>query len=217
MEIQLPSSSDSFSLIYDHEDFLVLCKKEGISFHTEEQREGLSFQVKQSFPEYELYPVHRLDKVTSGLILFAKSSLAANSFRILFEEHKIQKIYLALSPSRPSKKQGIVEGDMIKSRRGQWKLLREKKSPAKTRFYSYYCEQKKMRLFKLIPLTGRTHQLRVMMKSLGSPILGDTLYGGEYAPRCYLHAYQLKFRWNNRMLLFSNLPEWPCLELLDQV
>jgi len=215
MVIQSPLSSKEFTLLFDHSDFLIIDKFHDVSFHNEDEKEGLSTQVKKNFPNYSLFPVHRLDKVTSGVVIFAKSSEAANKFRELFEKHEIEKIYLALSTQRPKKKQGVVQGGMKKSRRGAWKLTREKDCFAKTLFSSYFCEHEKLRLFKLIPQTGRTHQIRVAMKSLGSPILGDTLYGGMQASRCFLHAYKIKFVWNNEQLAFESRPQWPCLELLS--
>ena len=65
-----------------------------------------------------------------------------------------------------------------------------------------------LRLFILYPKTGKTHQIRVAMKSLGSPILGDELYGGEVADRTYLHAYQLSFDYFGEAVHISASPEF---------
>ena len=65
-----------------------------------------------------------------------------------------------------------------------------------------------LRLFILYPKTGKTHQIRVAMKSLGSPILGDELYGGEVADRTYLHAYQLSFDYFGEAVQISTSPEF---------
>ena len=107
----------------------------------------------------------------------------------------MRKTYLALSDRRPAKKQGLVKGGMEKSRRGAWKLTRgDGANPAVTRFHSQSIAPN-LRLFVLQPQTGKTHQLRVAMKSLGSPILGDTLYGGTPAERLFLHAWRLEFEY----------------------
>ena len=123
---------------------------------------------------------------------------AAEFFR-LFSEHHIQKTYLALSNQKPKKKQGLIVGDMQKARNGAWKLCQSKENPAITRFESVSCEPN-LRLFILKPQTGKTHQLRVAMKSLGSPILGDTLYGKntENIDRTYLHAARLQFEFKGQ-------------------
>ena len=88
---------------------------------------------------------------------------------------------------------------MQKARNGAWKLCQSKENPAITRFESVSCEPN-LRLFILKPQTGKTHQLRVAMKSLGSPILGDALYGKntEKIDRTYLHAARLQFEFKGQ-------------------
>lgn len=196
-----------FSLVDEQEDFLVVSKSPGISFHNEGDELGLINLIRQQLNIKTLYSVHRLDKVTSGLIVFAKTKEAARKFQQLFTTHQIQKKYVAVSDQKPKKKQGRVQGDMERSRRGAWKLLRTKTNPAITDFKSHFIESSNVRLFLLGPKTGKTHQLRVMMKSLGAPILGDELYSGTKADRCYLHAYSLSFILD-RSFEYTDLPNW---------
>ena len=96
---------------------------------------------------------------------------------------------------------------MQKARDGAWKLCQSHENPAKTRFISIGCEPH-LRLFVLYPETGKTHQLRVAMKSLGSPILGDPLYGKkeEIADRVYLHAIRLEFVYQKQRIQVCALP-----------
>ena len=137
--------------------------------------------------------------MTSGLMLLATNAKAAAAFGELFSEHKVEKFYLALSDKKPKKKQGLVKGDMAKSRRGMWKLLRSHKNPAITQFFSFALsgDQQGQRLYLLKPRSGKTHQIRVALTSLGAPIIGDPLYYPEVAKqnadRGYLHAYSLRF------------------------
>jgi len=187
-----------FKIITQTDDFIVVAKSAGINFHDEEQHgAGLFSQVKKQlrkqFSITELYPVHRLDKMTSGLVLFAKNLKSAQIFGKLFEEHKVEKYYLAISEQKPTKKQGWIKGDMTKSRRGMFKLLRSMNNPAITQFFSYSIANKQ-RLYLLRPLSGKTHQLRVALSSIGAPIIGDHLYNSNSnADRGYLHAYALRF------------------------
>ena len=155
----------------------------------------------------QVWLVHRLDKVTSGLLILALNAESAAEFSRLFSEHKIHKTYLALSNQKPKKKQGLIIGDMKKARDGAWKLCQTKDNPAITRFESVSCEPN-LRLFILKPQTGKMHQLRVAMKSLGSPILGDRLYGKntEKIDRTYLHATQLEFDYLNDFISVTCLP-----------
>ena len=153
-----------------------------------------------------LWPVHRLDKVTSGLLLLARNKQACSELGDLFKNSLITKTYLAIARGKPQKKQGTIVGDMERSRRGSWKLLRAKNNPAITRFESTSIKPN-LRLYALKPQTGKTHQLRVAMKALGVPILGDTLYAGEKADRVYLHAYSLLFNYKNRRYEYMNIPD----------
>lgn len=190
--------------IHEHADFYVFDKPAGASFHSEDGT-GFFAQLQQQYPGETLYPAHRLDKMTSGLLLVARSKPAAQVLGELFSQGAIRKTYLALSDRKPSKKQGTVSGDMQRTRDGSWKLLRSQDNPAITRFSSQSLAPN-LRLFVLQPQTGRTHQLRVMMKALGSPILGDARYGGTAADRGYLHAARLAFDWYGQQVAVQSLP-----------
>lgn len=123
-------------------------------------------------------------------MLFALNRDSAAALSAQFAEKTMRKTYLALGTHKPAKKQGWVKGGMARSRRGTWKLTRDEDNFAVTRFSSQSLKSG-LRLFVLQPFTGKTHQLRVAMKSIGSPILGDTLYGGDEAGHLFLHAWRL--------------------------
>ena len=186
-------------IIYQTDDFIIIYKPCGISVHKDQSEIGLTTLVAKQLGVPQVWLIHRLDKVTSGLLIFALNAESAAEFFRLFSEHHIQKTYLALSNQKPKKKQGLIVGDMQKARNGAWKLCQSKENPAITRFESVSCEPN-LRLFILKPQTGKTHQLRVAMKSLGSPILGDTLYGKntENIDRTYLHAARLQFEFKGQ-------------------
>jgi tRNA pseudouridine32 synthase/23S rRNA pseudouridine746 synthase len=199
-----------FKIITQTDDFVVISKNANMNFHDEGQLgAGLFSQVKEhlvsQFNVLELYPIHRLDKITSGLLIFAKNSVSAKIFGELFKNHQIEKYYLAISDNKPTKKQGLIKGDMAKSRRGMFKLMRTMDNPAITQFFSYTIGNKQ-RLYVLKPHSGKTHQLRVALSSIGAPICGDVLYhsnistpakinshGNSVIDRGYLHAYALRF------------------------
>lgn len=178
----------------DHKDFLVVYKPEGLSVHSEADEPGFIVLCEKQV-DASLFPVHRLDRVTSGLLILAKHREAAAEFGRLFEQRQIQKFYLAVSAKKPNKKQGTVIGDMKKVRGGVWKLLHSRNHPAITQFFSKGLGEEGMRFFLIKPLTGKTHQIRVALKSLGSPILGDVHYSAVSNDRVYLHAWRLIFNW----------------------
>jgi len=202
-----------FKIITQTDDFVIVSKSAGVNFHDEgELGSGLFSQIKAHLadsalkytPISKLYPVHRLDKMTSGLIIFATNLTSAQIFAELFKKHQIEKYYIAISDKKPTKKQGLIKGDMVKSRRGMYKLLRSMENPAITQFFSYPLGDGK-RLYLLKPHSGKTHQLRVALASIGAPIIGDPLYYANSlknasnakkslaTDRGYLHAYALRF------------------------
>jgi len=190
-----------YRVVEDHPEFLVVNKSPGIAIHADTEydagdSQGLLALIKSEQKLAELYPVHRLDKVTSGLLVMAKTRDANRALSMQFEQRSIEKYYLALSRRKPKKKQGKISGDMERGRRGSWKLAGSQRNPAVTQFFST-AVLGEGRLFLLKPRTGKTHQLRVALKSIGAPITGDGLYGGEVsdepADRVYLHAYCLGF------------------------
>ncbi|MDO4998115.1 MAG: TIGR01621 family pseudouridine synthase [Neisseria sp.] len=183
-----------YEIVLQHADFVVINKPVGVAVHQDDGDIGLLAQVAAQLNVPRLWLVHRLDKVTSGVLLLAKNAAAASELAQQFADKKVQKTYLALSEHKPLKKQGWVRGDMQKSRRGAYKLCRSQNNPAITQFFSRSIAPN-WREFELHPHTGKTHQLRVAMKSLGSPIFGDELYGGTPATRVFLHACRLQFNY----------------------
>lgn len=202
----LPPMPPLISVVHETTGVLFLEKSPGVSFHADQTDEHGDAEpgVMQILREMQgrgqlehqgrLYSVHRLDRVTSGLLMVAKSREAAQVLSQMLRDKRVCKYYVALAASKPLKKMGTIKGDMERSRRGQWMLTRGVENPAVTTFVSEALEaegERRLRAFLLRPLTGRTHQLRVAMKALGAPVLGDPLYAkgasaGEV--RAYLHA-----------------------------
>lgn len=198
-----------YKIIEDHKEFLVISKGADVSFHRDGKSAGLVETIRNDTGLKELYTVHRLDTMTSGLLLFAKNRNSAQKLSTLFRKKIIRKYYLALSDRKPRKKQGLISGDMARARRGAWKLLRTKLDPAVTQFFSTPMGNT-LRLFILRPYTGKTHQVRVAMKSIGSPVLGDPLYHrkeDDGIDRGYLHSYAVSFTLHGRIYRFACKPD----------
>lgn len=195
-----------YHIIENNSDFVIIYKKPDTSFHSESGAPGLFETLKKQEGFAELFPVHRLDKVTSGLLVMAKNIATNHELTQAFSNRAVEKFYLAISAKKPSKKQGLIKGDMTPSRRGSWKLLTSAENPAITQFFNKGFDGGR-RLFIVKPHTGKTHQIRVALKSLGSPILGDQLYSGQASPdRTYLHAFSLGFQLGNQHFRFTEPP-----------
>lgn len=193
-------------VVYQHPDFIIINKPIGISVQDEAEQKGVIPRLCKQLQLPKLWLVHRLDKVTSGILLLAKNHSAASQLSTQFANRQIEKFYLALSHKKPSKKQGCIAGDMKKVRNGIWMLTKQNLQPAVTQFDSVGLGQG-VRLFIVKPITGKTHQIRVMMKSLGSPIIGDTSYKGIISDRTYLHAFAIKFIYQNEEFSITCLPQ----------
>lgn len=192
------------TIVLDHTDFMVVNKPSGMPMHA--ANDAIIPVAQAQFNYAKLWLVHRLDNDTSGCIILAKHKLAASQLSEQFADKTIQKYYLAIIDSKPKKKQGLIKGDMKKARNGDWKLTGDQKNPAMTQFFSFLLNNEEpqkalmapsLRLCIVKPISGKTHQIRVAMKSLGSPIVGDTRYKGSSADRLYLHSYAIQFTHNN--------------------
>ena len=190
-------------VIFEDEYLICALKQSGIEHHGPGVVMAQMKEIKES-----IYGVHRLDRETSGLMLFAKNKEIAKSLSELFEKHLILKMYIGVSDKKPSKKQGNIKGDLVKSRGGSYRLTRTLLNPSQTKFISFKIGESNFWGFSLFPKTGKTHQLRVVLKSIGSVILGDLRYGSDAkTDRLHLHATGLSFKLNEVNYEFFEYPE----------
>lgn len=159
-----------------------------------ERADCLIARLREEFPSILL--VHRLDLDTSGVMVFALTPRAQAHLGRQFEARLTRKRYVALVAGHPAEAKGRVDLPLIVDwpSRPRQKVCHETGRPAQTDWRVLRQEGENTRV-GLIPMTGRTHQLRVHMQALGHPILGDTLYAGGAAtdwPRLMLHAQDLR-------------------------
>ncbi len=151
-------------------------------------------RVQAVFPEALL--VHRLDRDTSGVMVFALTAPAQRNLGLQFERRKTRKTYVARVAGRLEPRSGTVELPLIVDwpNRPRQKVCFETGKPALTEWRVQRREEGETRV-KLMPKTGRSHQLRVHMAELGHPILGDPFYAEGAArdwPRMMLHSEELR-------------------------
>ncbi len=157
--------------------------------------------------------LHRLDKDTSGLLLVAKTDAAQLSLSAQLAERTMEKHYRALVSGRMSEARGFIDQPIARSKKDRQKMAVDPDGrPAQTE-WTALAEGRGSTLLDVHILTGRTHQIRVHMLSVGHPVLGDPIYGSGRAlpmPRLMLHAYSLSFdhpATGERMTFTAPVPE----------
>ena len=141
--------------------------------------------------------IHRLDRPTSGIVLFAKTSKSLSRMNELFKNKKVQKTYFAVTEDMPNKKKGVIIS-LLKKNQKQNKSYITKLDDGKKSELEYELIEKLQNYFliKVKPKTGRHHQIRVQLSSIGCKIKGDIKYGAKRANKdksICLHSYSISF------------------------
>ena len=141
--------------------------------------------------------IHRLDRPTSGIVLFAKTSKSLSRMNELFKNKKVQKTYFAVTEDMPNKEKGVIIS-LLKKNQKQNKSYITKLDDGKKSELEYELIEKLQNYFliKVKPKTGRHHQIRVQLSSIGCKIKGDVKYGAKRANKdksICLHSYSISF------------------------
>lgn len=199
-------------IVYEDDDCIVINKPTGVLTHSKgvfnpEATVATFIKSKQKDLEGERAGiVHRLDRATSGVIICAKNSDALSWLQKQFSSRKVKKTYLAVVSGHLSPEAAVIDMPIERNpKRPQTFRVGSNGKEAQTE-YKVIKSGKEYDLVELKPKTGRTHQLRVHMKQLGHPILGDTLYGKELAERLFLHAKSLEITLPGRVRKTFSVP-----------
>lgn len=192
-----PPADNGLELIYSDHYLLVVNKPAGllaVPGRGEEKQDCLLTRLRRLFADAET--VHRLDLATSGLMIFARGHDMQRQLSKLFQARQIGKKYIALVTGKLEAATGEINLPIGADwpNRPRQKIDPEFGRPALTLYRTLtYDGSNNISRLELSPITGRTHQLRLHLASLGSPIVGDILYGGAEAERLMLHAHTLNF------------------------
>jgi len=208
------------SIVYNDNDILVLNKPAGLITHPKnisDTQDSVTGWLTDKYPYIENVGepfiasgrevpragvVHRLDKDTSGLLIVAKNDKAFFYLKNLFQERKIKKYYLALVNGRPKNPSGTITAPIGRIGLKRTTKIIGKKLIDKKEAATEYKTLKSYQGYSLIevkPQSGRTHQIRVHLNSIGTPVSGDNIYGFRKLKspaglkRLFLHAYKLEF------------------------
>ncbi len=210
-----PPPHIALNILYHDDDLIALSKPDGllsVPGRGESKQDCMLSRLQIEYPQALV--VHRLDMATSGIILFALNKKTQKQLGHLFEKKQMSKKYSAVVHGILKEKTGIINQPLMTdwNNRPKQKIDYKNGKPSQTRFtlISTNNNDNNSRV-KLQPITGRSHQLRVHMSSLGHAILGDELYGTKQSRqashRLLLHAEKLEFKHpcsNKNIVIFSS-------------
>lgn len=205
-ELQLPPEA----LLYEDADLVAVNKPAGINTQrTPYQLKGtLEYWVSEYFKAQgnnePARVVHRLDRGTSGVMLFPKNRLAAAWLSKQFQESSLKKMYLALVSGRHIEERWVVDAPIGKVASARYGIMAGGKASI-TQFCTL-ASVGDVSLVEAKPLTGRTHQIRVHLASVGLPIMGDSTYGGPLAGRMMLHCSAITFQNTKKVTVRVSAP-----------
>ncbi len=199
-EAAIPASANDLAIVYEDAHFIVIDKPSGLlTVATEREKIDTAFvRLSEQLANRNAgrpFVVHRLDRETSGLLLFARSAEVRDELQANWES--VTKTYLAIVEGVPRPAEGQIENFLTEGRDLRVRASQYAKPDAKRAVTRYKLRETRDRysLLEVSLETGRKHQIRVHMAGLGCPVAGDTVYGAASNPanRLALHAWQLAF------------------------
>jgi 23S rRNA (cytosine1962-C5)-methyltransferase len=190
-------------LLFEDDDIIAVDKPYGFNTHTNESKAGNADTVEHGLIEIferqlgrALHIVHRLDRTTTGVVIFAKSQESAKKYSEFFFSRRVSKTYQFVTASRSAQTAFEIDKDI---------LQKGKELAAKTRFIILK-KSEGFELWQANPLTGRNHQIRIHAAAGGIPLLGDEKYGGNDYPFLCLHNRRIEFP--NGIVIEAKEPEF---------
>lgn len=205
------------SIVYEDQDIVVVNKPAGMVVHPVKKHQSgtlanaLKYHWQSNGENVSFHPLHRLDRLTSGLVLIAKNPWAHQQLDLQIQSRSLHRLYLAICQGNPLKESGRVEAPIKSYLETPRREIAPDGQYALTRFrvldHSAIASLLVIKLY-----TGRTHQIRVHLSHSGNPLWGDPLYGlpDPLFPRPALHAVKLSFihpRNKKPICVKSDLPE----------
>lgn len=208
-------------VLFENKDYLVVNKAAGLITEKSPFEDiTVETQVFHHLLKNKRKPyigvIHRLDRVTSGVLIFAKKKSVLVAFNDLFSSRKIQKTYLALVKDKPTNSKGILENYLIKNNKDKIAEIAQSKSDnalSCSLYYEVIGENDFGYLLEVKPKTGRFHQIRAQLANINLPIIGDDKYGSieKYMPLSIcLHAWKLTYKdplSNEQITIEASLPK----------
>jgi 23S rRNA pseudouridine1911/1915/1917 synthase len=199
-DYDVPAVYGDLQILYEDDHLIAVNKPAGMDTHpngpldTDTLANLIAFHFQSKGESCRVMHIHRLDRDTSGAVIFAKHPLAKAILDRLLNERKVKRTYLALVHGRLKQKKGTISEPIGRDRHHN---TRRRVSPSGQKAVTHYRVlefRENMTLVEVVLDTGRTHQIRVHMSHIGHPLAGDSLYGGKPVfKRQALHASRISF------------------------
>jgi len=224
---ELKPLNQSLDIKYENKDLIIINKPSGIVVHPSKGHQndtiinaliGMGIKFESYLGKPKPWLVHRLDKDTSGLLIIAKNEITYNYLTKIQKTRMIKKQYIGIVQGIPNSAKAIIDAPIGRNKLNRKTMSITKEGRHSLTEYAITKSNNNMSLLKITLLTGRTHQIRVHLKAIGHPIIGDILYGkkSKYVNRQMLHAYKLSFKdvQNNNIKVESE-PEKDMKEFIE--
>ncbi|MBM4405195.1 MAG: RluA family pseudouridine synthase [Chloroflexi bacterium] len=219
--IEVTPQEIPLDVLYEDSDVIVINKPAGLTVHPAPGHPDSTLvnAILARCPDLgaingDIRPgiVHRLDKDTSGVMVVAKNQAAQQSLAQQFKDRTVEKSYIALATGRVKHEKGMITAALGRNPRDRKKISVLVGGRPSITSYQVVRRYKEAALIEALPKTGRTHQIRAHMASIGHPLVGDGLYGGgtKLLGRQFLHAARLAFthpRTGQRVSFEAKLPD----------
>jgi len=206
----------NLKILYEDKYLIIINKPEvllSVPTDTDKQQPNILDILRKYYKNNEIFAVHRIDKETSGVMIFAKGKESREKIDEMFKNHSFKRVYLAIVKGNIKKNYGTLENILIELKNFQVIITKNKnKGKIAITHFKVLKRTEKYSLLELTLETGRKHQIRVQAKEFGHPIIGDKRYGSKFEDpisRICLHAYVLEFIhpfFNNKISFKAPIP-----------
>jgi 23S rRNA pseudouridine1911/1915/1917 synthase len=201
----------AYIILHNDSDLIAVNKSPGIASQPDTTGDESLLDRLQQDLKTPLFPIHRIDRPVSGIVIFAKKRPAAAALNEQFGAHSVQKSYLAATAATPEKPEGTLVHFLKKNAQTNKTTAYDIEKPGADRAelaYKVIGNSERYCFLHITPLTGRHHQIRAQLAAIGCPIKGDVKYGARRSNSdrsIHLHAWQLQFE-------HPSSGEWMALE-----